>query len=321
MNSFNRKKSIFFLTAIIAWETICFSNSLFAAENAIPYQSISYNFYDIEFINSQLGWMCGKSGLFYRTQDGGLTWERLNIGSDNSVFGITFTDENHGFIAGQNALLMETQDGGSTWQNLASPVDKTFLALDFFNDQFGMAVGDWGKIIATSDGGKTWTELSLEEDILLYDLKFISPDEIWIAAEMGALFHSTDGGKTWEKNQLTAGSLFAIDFDKQGNGIAVGVEGTVLRSSDGGATWEESQITRESLYNVLFSNDHAIVVGDAGTIMMNYKNDQSWRPLDVPSYMKANWIQCLEILDPGKFIVAGARGSISFIEGDTLVRP
>lgn len=293
-----------------------------AGDTPLPYKGVSYNFYDFEFIDAKCGWICGKSGYLFHTQDGGLIWRKSETAVDASIFGVRFFDTKRGVLAGQGGLIMVTDDGGVRWKKVEAPVDKSFLTLDFYDDKTGMAAGDWGKIIVTHDGGKSWEDTSLAEDVVLYDLKYTGPEEVWICGEMGNIFHSTDGGKSWEKKTVAEGTLFAIDMDKQKNGLVVGIDGVVLRTKDGGQTWEKSQITREGLYNVQINGDTAVAIGDAGAIFsMNLASDTSWRQIEVPVELKANWLQCIQKLGDGRFIIAGANGSISFIEEGKLVRP
>lgn len=308
--------------------SIIFSTGYFAdrvchAESAeVYFKSIAYNFYRMHFVDSKTGWVCGKSGYLYRTRDAGMNWERLPTDTVNSLFGIHFFDTNHGVVVGQAGLIMQTEDGGGLWTRVDSPVEKSLLTLDFYDDQVGMAAGDWGRIIATSDGGNTWRDVSLDEDILLYYIKYTGPQEIWMAAEMGVVFHSIDGGQTWERLEVTDGTLFGLDMNDEGYGFAVGVEGTVVKTQDGGVTWEAQQICKDSLYSVKIAGDTAIAIGDVGEIyMLNYKKDNTWRQIDVPNELRANWLHCIEVLDNEKFIIAGARGSISFIENGKLSRP
>ena len=294
----------------------------YAEENEVDYKSIAYNFYRMDFVDASTGWICGKSGYMYATHDGGLKWKRLSTDTVNSLFGVHFFDPNNGVVVGQAGLIMSTDDAGLTWTRVKSPTEKSLLTMDFYDRQNGMAAGDWGRIIVTRDGGKTWQDISLEQDILLYYLKYIGPQEIWIAAEMGTMFHSTDGGGTWESMALADGTLFGFDMDAEGNGFAVGVGGTVISTQDGGKTWDRQEICKDSLYAVKIQGGTAIAIGDVGEIYtLNYRSDRTWRKIDVPNDLRANWLHSIENLDNDRFIVAGARGSISFIENGRLSRP
>ncbi len=293
-----------------------------AQPQVVSYKNVNYNFYDVAFVDRNTGWICGKSGFLFHTKDGGMTWEKLETGVDMSLFGVRFLSPQRGVIAGQQGLVIVSDDGGETWATVEVPTDKTMLTLDFYDDKHGMAAGDWGKIIRTRDGGHTWEEVSLTEDVVLYDLTYVGPEEAWIAGEMGTIFHTTDGGATWEKHEVADGTLFGIDVGSQGHILAVGIEGTVVRSRDGGETWERGEACRESLYNVEINGNLAIAIGDAGTVYtLNVASDNTWRKVEVPVDLKANWLQFIQGLDAETTIIGGARGSISFIRDGELERP
>ncbi|GAB2483521.1 WD40/YVTN/BNR-like repeat-containing protein [Algoriphagus taiwanensis] len=57
-----------------------------------------------------------KQQRIAKTQDGGRTWEEMNLVEDAGArtFGIGFLDENHGFV-GTIQSGYETKDGGKTW--------------------------------------------------------------------------------------------------------------------------------------------------------------------------------------------------------------
>ena len=291
-----------------------------AYAKGIAYQKISSNFYDFHFRNVKEGWVCGKSGLLFKTSDGGSTWEKKASGSESSIFGIHFMDANRGVYIGERGLVMATADGGKTWQERKTPTDKHLLTLDFYDANHGMAAGDWGKIIATKDGGETWRDVSLEEDVVLYAVKFTGPDEAWIAGEMGTIFHTLDGGKNWEKKAVGFGTFFGIDMDGESNGFAVGIDGTVARTTDGGANWDVTEITREALYNVLIGSDVVVTIGDAGSILtLDYKNNKAWNVTETPVELKANWLQAIAKLSGDRFVLAGENGSIKFMENGKIL--
>ena len=306
---------------LVIWAFLtCPGSQVAAYAEGIKYQKVNNKFYDFHFLNADEGWVCGNSGVVFKTRDGGLTWEKMESGTYSSIFGIHFSDVNHGVFAGENGLVMTTADGGETWVERETPVDKHLLTLDFYDAHNGMAAGDWGKIIATHDGGETWQDVSLAEDVVLYEVKFTGPEEAWIAGEMGTIFHTLDGGTTWEKKEVSFGTFFGIDMDGENNGFAVGLDGSVARTTDGGANWEVTEITREALYNVLIGPDIVVAIGDAGTIMtLDYKNNNAWNLVETPVELKANWLQAIAKVSDERIILAGENGSIRFMENGRLL--
>ena len=319
---FHRVKSNYFHSIFISILFVILTvDFVWANTESIPFSKISYNFYDSHFINPKTGWICGKSGYLFKTEDGGTTWKRQITNTVKSLFSVRFIDELNGFIVGQKGLAIMTEDGGQTWREISIPIEQNLMTLDFYDHQHGIAAGDWGKIIVTEDGGKTWREISLEHDIVIYDIEYISLQEIWLSCEMGNLFHTTDGGNTWSQMELSEGTIFGIDFDENGIGVAVGIAGSFLYTIDGGQNWEIRKISQKSLYNIKVNGDKIIAIGDAGTILKQYTGslENPWQQIEVPNLLKANWLQFIDVIDKNKFIIGGARGSICFIENEKLI--
>lgn len=298
------------------------NSECFGSQKSVPYTKVLYSFFDASFVDSSNGWISGKSGFIYNTKDGGKTWEKQNTGVNDSIFEVCFFNEKQGVSVGQKGLALTTDDGGASWTLRDTPVDVALLTLDFFDKAHGMAAGDWGKIIATRDGGKTWTDVSLPEDIILYSLEMVGKEEAWAAAEMGILFHTRDGGKTWEKTQPTWSTLFGLSFDDQGNGMAVGLEGTVILTQDGGESWSEEIITDRSLYNVKMVDGNALVIGDAGTIFAySAEGSDHWKLIPVSPLLSANWLQGLAHLGGSDFFIIGKRGAMLVVKNNIVVNP
>jgi len=99
----------------------------------------------------------GQPTVFYRTHDGGKTWEpgAALISPTNDRFVWSFADVKHGF-ATDGGRLYATADGGATWAEVRTEESLAGLRqLQFVSDQVGWAVGD-GRLIKTVDGGQTW---------------------------------------------------------------------------------------------------------------------------------------------------------------------
>lgn len=294
----------------------------FTAQEKISYEKLLYSFFDACFVDSSNGWISGKSGFLYHTQDGGKTWKKQNSGVNDPLFEIDFVNDKQGTTVGQHGLVLTTDDGGETWTKRETPVEEALLTLDFFNSTNGMAAGDWGKIIGTRDGGKTWTDISLTEDVILYSLEMVGEEEAWAAAEMGMLFHTVDGGKTWEKSQPTWSTLFGLSFDGQGNGIGVGLEGTVILTHDGGESWSEEIISERALYNVKMVGGKALAVGDAGTVCVySGEGGDGWKLIPVDPLLSANWLQGLAHMGGNDFFVIGKRGALLLVKNNQIVNP
>jgi photosystem II stability/assembly factor-like uncharacterized protein len=80
----------------------------------------------INFIDDQLGWAVGRlvnedsdrastKGIVLNTRDGGLNWQPINVGGQESFFNrIHFTDSLNGWLFAQDNIY-HTKNGGETW--------------------------------------------------------------------------------------------------------------------------------------------------------------------------------------------------------------
>jgi len=317
----------------------CFAGQ---ALEELKYNKLFANSYDCEFVDPNNGWLGGKAGILYGTEDGGITWKMQDTGMDESIFGISFIDKDTGWAVGQAGAIISTTDGGKIWIQQKSPVEDHLLCVKFTDPHHGVAAGDWGKIILTEDGGKNWVDVSLKQDIILYGVDFVSKNEGFIAAETGIFFHTVDGGKSWEKQETDVGnihfgdiehlteedlegvaegiSFFALSFDGKGNGVAVGLDGRASRTADNGNTWKTQTITKEALYNVVLIDGKGLAVGDAAGVYETRDSGKSWHQIEVPEMMRQFWFQCVARLDENEYVVAGSHGAMLFVKDSKVVK-
>jgi photosystem II stability/assembly factor-like uncharacterized protein len=129
--------------------------------------------YFIQFITSQVGWLVAQqatssnfsSGVLFRTQDGGQTWERLPVPIGGPAY---FSTDQNGWVAGgpTGADLFHTVDGGRSWQrqSVGAGGDARFYQNPLFSDPMhgfiSVGVNDGAQsrleLFRTDDGGQHW---------------------------------------------------------------------------------------------------------------------------------------------------------------------
>jgi photosystem II stability/assembly factor-like uncharacterized protein len=195
-------------------------------------------FLSIRFSDKKRGYVIGSvlrkntdtviDSLLMRTEDGGETWQRINVPSKAELYHLDFDGNSHGWIVGDNGVILASEDGGTTWRMQRSGVTGELYNVDFRNDKEGYAVGAAGTILRTEDGGRTWQKVTTS-------------------------FRET---------------LMRVDFADDKNGTVVGHGGLILRTSDRGRTWSsEPSDTRASLYGLFADKKYAWAVGAKGTIL------------------------------------------------------
>jgi photosystem II stability/assembly factor-like uncharacterized protein len=194
------------------------------------------------FTDNGRGWAFGEEGVLYTTRDGGMSWERQRVPTQNLLLGGWFLNSEQGWLVGAGATLLQTVDGGETWRtgtlvgftpalsDKANAVRVRFTAANFVDSKRGWAVGAEGRVFATRDGGRTWAAQTSNVAADLYDVKFLDQFEGWAAGAGGTLIHTTDGGRSWTVEPSgTTHALERLCFVGRNHGWVVGFGGTIIR--------------------------------------------------------------------------------------------
>jgi len=245
------------------------------------------------FLDSKRGWVGGDNGFLGRTDDGGRTWVRQNMGTTDAINDIYFRDKEDGFLIAGNTIFV-TRDNGTLWSEsrrfLPSEFDGATVELysvRFSSKKKGWVVGSVSKrdrvidsiLVYTDNEGETWQRQRAPTRSELIHIDFDDDRRGWIVGAEGTSMNTVGGGLTW--NQQTSGTtvtLFHTEFRNDKKGWAVGERGTILRTTDGGNTW--TPVTagiRSTLLSVEFVNDdEGWAVGRAGTILRSDDAGASW---------------------------------------------
>ncbi|HZV13066.1 MAG TPA: YCF48-related protein [Candidatus Kapabacteria bacterium] len=264
------------------WMLIHNMDSLYRSSDAgkhwyLQYSIQSAKIYDIDFINSDTGFVPVDGGLNYTT-DGGITWEKRS--GNWGIYKTFFTDSITGTgITYQNKVIYTT-DGGITWSQVRDGSDPTLHNIDFVNHDIGFIVGDAGTILQTTDGGKSWsldTEKISSNNFL--NITFVESQFGYIVGGNGTILRTTDLGRRWGLQfSKTSQNLYGICFLNKDTGTAVGANGTIIQTNDGGNTWvTQIQCTNNYLQSVYcIDSINAVIVGENGTILHTSNGGSLW---------------------------------------------
>jgi len=142
---------------------------------------------DIWFKNSKQGIAIGSYGLYLSTEDGGATWEPVNLESleDPEIgfphfYSIAFEEKSQKlFMAGELGFLAESDDLGKTWQKLETPYNGSFFNIVALPNGYLVAVGLRGHIFRSTDLAQSWQSIDsgtisgLQRSILLPNNKLL----------------------------------------------------------------------------------------------------------------------------------------------------
>ncbi len=255
------------------------------------------NFYDVDFIDSQSGWVTGYHSV-YNTLTGGWNpssgtglWDAqylpLDDASDNDINttfkGVDFVDSDFGIAVGDFGMILKTINGGYDWDKVFQFSSFDLNSVSMNDKKHGTAVGIGGTVVRTSDGGDSWSDYSSTPTA---DLNGVShavgaSAEAWAVGDSGIIISFDDYLSAVMNVQpsSTVEDLNGIDFFDQQGWIA-GDNGTILVSSPTttSISWS-SQVsgTTEDLNNIDFVDaNQGWAVGDNGTIVYTSDGGTSW---------------------------------------------
>jgi photosystem II stability/assembly factor-like uncharacterized protein len=230
----------------------------------------------VSAVNERIAWASGSGATVLRTNDGGATWQKLNVTTDALDFrDIDALGEQTAYALsignGPASRIYKTTDAGATWtMQFKNDDPKAFLdAMSFWDANNGIVFGDSidGKfyILLTKNGGQTWTRVpaaglppALENEGAFAasgtNIAVFSKTRAWIGTGAGAkarVLRTADRGRSWQvaDTPLAAGQsagIFSIAFRDEKHGIIVGGDyrkeqeavDNLAVTNDGGVTWK-----------------------------------------------------------------------------------
>lgn len=245
------------------------------------------------FLDTKRGWVGGDDGFLGRTDDGGTTWVKQNVGTTAAINDIYFRDKEDGFLLAGNTIFV-THDNGTQWSESRRFLPKEFdgatvelYSVRFTSKKKGWVVGSVSKrdrvidsiLLYTDNEGETWQRQPAPTRSELIHIDFDKDRRGWIVGAQGTIMKTEDGGQTWNRQTSgTTATLYHTEFRNDKRGWAVGERGTILRTTDGGITWMPVTTgIRSTLLSVEFVNDdEGWAVGRSGTILRSDDAGASW---------------------------------------------
>jgi photosystem II stability/assembly factor-like uncharacterized protein len=229
----------------------------------------------VSAVSERVAWASGAGSTVLRTEDGGTTWQKLNVTTEALDFrDVDAIDAQTAYIMsignGPASRIYKTTDAGKTWnQQFKNEDPKAFLdAMSFWDANHGIAFGDSVDkqfyILTTADGGRTWSRVPAanlppaQENEGAFaasgtNIAVFGKSHAWIgtgAAAKSRVLRTTDGGRTWQvaDTPLASGpsaGIFSIAFRDAKHGVITGGDykkesdavDNLAVTNDGGATW------------------------------------------------------------------------------------
>lgn len=215
-------------------------------------------FRNIEFIDENVGFLGTLNGKFYRTTDGGVTWNLVSISPNPQA--ICGLDAVGATVYGcgayfSPAYMIKSTDSGQTWQytDMAAYANALVEVL-FLDAQTGYACGNnaaGAVILKTTDGGQSWSVVyngSIPGEYV-WKLQVLpnNPNQIFGAVQSfgpqtGKLITSSDGGQTWTTKTAPETGIQAVGFLDANHGWMGGYSAGIYETTDGGDTWVNTNV-------------------------------------------------------------------------------
>lgn len=237
------------------------------------------NFSAVNFLDNQVGFLSGSSGVIFKTIDAGANWVLQSSGTGADLNDGFFLSATTGWVVGQNGLIMKTVDGGNTWNTQASGTTAALKFVFFKDAQHGWAGGENGTIARTTNGGTIWHLQPSPTNATITSGFFPTLLENYLTCDNGVMLRSVDGGVNWQPQFMNYPyNLRSVFFLSSAMGWAVGANGLLKKTHDGGTVWYIHDVgTTQQLNAVFFVNaDTGWIAGDGGLIKMSTNGGQSW---------------------------------------------
>lgn len=190
--------------------------------------------FDIKFTSATTGFLI-KSGIVYRTLDGGENWtavfnsglflSSLETPDTQTIYatgGITYDGSTRADFA-------RSFDGGETWEILATPGLGEFLTTAWVGPREGYAFTILQEMLVTVDGGDSWSPANPALGELVLDASFVDPRNGFAVCASGNILDTTDGGATWNATPASRDALAALARPCGETLYAVGNDGVMLK--------------------------------------------------------------------------------------------
>lgn len=273
---------------LLVFALLAFSAPVYSSPDsvsAVPTDlgTVTANLRCLTFVNANVGYAAGASGVIIKTQDAGTTWSLVRTGGtgdDYDLRSISFSDLNNGWAISLTGRVLRTQNAGADWSEISSDLGSLFYGQERIHDShftstFGFAVGGatltQPAVWSTTSGVGSWYQASVSPQLL---------GSYWPAG-------TSTGEVVYPKEGL--GYFYGLDFVPGSSTVAWAVGQDVLKvpyksviwSYDAGRVglkWVQQTVTGTGkFYDVAFGTaTNGVVVGDTGQIRYTKNAGTTW---------------------------------------------
>ncbi len=259
---------------------------------------------DMTFLNKDVGYLLSgyynepnldikpwTVGAIFKTNDGGLTWAKVDSGS-TKYSSIYFLNDRIGFMSVHNnqtgRILLKSTDSGNSWDTLSH----TFVwnQMHFVDEQNGIAIGGYflGK---TTDGGLNWiinTEINTPSPSSKLTSIYTKDQSVIIVGTEGNILKSNDLGDNWNRINSSIDFYYAalrgVTFVNRNIGYIYGLQflknsnqkSILLSTLDGGKTWNNLPSPSPYAVSIFKKYDNILWASSNTKLYRSDNNGTSW---------------------------------------------
>jgi photosystem II stability/assembly factor-like uncharacterized protein len=269
-------------------------------------------FRQIQFVNSNTGWVLAGTSKIYKSTNGGIDWALQYTGS--VIISFFFLNENAGWIIERPwGKIYKTSNGGDNWNLIADISCSEPWSLNFINQDTGWMYSsvclDGYKLFKTTNSGNTWAPLQISSDnIINMNYSVIDESNIMVTAANSdfvySIFKTTDGGINWSSNLISMnGNAGAVHFVSPQIGW-IKVNSDLYKTTNSGGSWI-LQAQSVNAYN--FLNVNTGWYSSGSSIYRTTNGGANWIQQNSNT---TNSITSLFFLDENKGWAVGENGTI-----------
>ncbi|MFA5012747.1 MAG: YCF48-related protein [Ignavibacteria bacterium] len=240
-----------------------------------PSATSNAEFYSIDMIDDNTGYICGNRSAVYRTTNGGVNWDSLvipNMPAGIILSKVDFVNAQTGWLfsrytAGNDSTIFKTTNSGTTWTKQkinANTTGNTIYSACMLDENNGWLLSSRPRAWKTTNGGAVWDSTLLGDNYLagsLYDIKMLNAQTGYCVGSNNRVYKTTNGGATpWSNVSFSSTTVitnYAVEVRNQQECVVMGTYGTGYYTSNGGLSWTKKflQSSISDIYGSYLSQD------------------------------------------------------------------
>ncbi len=200
----------------------------------------SFRINSIQFLSSNVGYLCGDGGKLYKSENGGANWTSSSAGiGTEDLNGINFLDEQKGIVVGDNGKMYMTNDGGITWTAQTSGVTRNLLDAKYYSDGL-IVVGEYG-VILSKEGTGDWQSVVTRTDSDIRGISGVSFNNTHVCGGGGFIRNNTNGRSNFfnfEINPMLANLVDIFYYDANMGFAVSSLNNAIIKTTNGGTKWD-----------------------------------------------------------------------------------